>query len=71
MSEMKQWIFHLAKYTGLFALCRRITARNLRILAYHGIWLGQGHYGNYLFMSAGKFAARMQKIQALGYPVLR
>ncbi|PHS73876.1 MAG: polysaccharide deacetylase [Porticoccus sp.] len=70
MSEMKQWIFHLAKYTGLFALCRRITAGDLRILAYHGIWLGEGHYGNYLFMSAGKFAARMQRIRALGYPVL-
>jgi peptidoglycan/xylan/chitin deacetylase (PgdA/CDA1 family) len=67
---MKTVIFWIAKYTGIFALCRLLTKKQVRILAYHGIWLGEGHYGNFLYISATKFSERMKKIQAMGLPVL-
>lgn len=67
---MKILFFRLAKALGLFALSRRLTRRGLRILCYHGIWLGEGHYGNFLFMSPEKFAARMAFLASAGYPIV-
>jgi peptidoglycan/xylan/chitin deacetylase (PgdA/CDA1 family) len=67
---MKILLFRLAKAVGLFALSRWVTRDGLRILCYHGIWLGEGHYGNFLFMSPEKFAARMAFLADAGYPVL-
>jgi peptidoglycan/xylan/chitin deacetylase (PgdA/CDA1 family) len=67
---MKILILRIAKALGLFALSRRLTRGGLRILCYHGIWLGEGHYGNFLFMSPEKFAARMAFLADAGYPVL-
>ncbi len=67
---MKIVLFHLAKALGLFALSRWLTRRGLRILCYHGIWLGEGHYGNFLFMSPEVFAGRMAFLTRAGYPVL-
>jgi peptidoglycan/xylan/chitin deacetylase (PgdA/CDA1 family) len=67
---MKIRLFKIAKALGLFALSRRLTQGGLRILCYHGIWLGEGHYGNFLFMSPEKFAARMAFLARAGYPLL-
>ena len=67
---MKQVIYKVSKYMGLFAVCRWFTRKNIRILGYHGIWLGEGHFGNFLFMSPEKFACRMQKLKDMGFPVL-
>ena len=67
---MKLFVFRFAKACGLFALSRWLTRRGLRILCYHGIWLGEGHYGNFLFMTPEKFAARMAFLARSGYPVL-
>ena len=67
---MKIQLFRIAKAVGLFALSRWLTRGGLRILCYHGIWLGEGHYGNFLFMSPEKFAARMAFLAGAGYPVL-
>ncbi|WP_340118781.1 polysaccharide deacetylase family protein [Pelagibius sp. 7325] len=67
---MKTRLFKIAKALGLFALSRRLTQGGLRILCYHGIWLGEGHYGNFLFMSPEKFAARMAFLARAGYPLL-
>jgi peptidoglycan/xylan/chitin deacetylase (PgdA/CDA1 family) len=67
---MKILILRTAKAFGLFALSRWLTRRGLRILCYHGIWLGEGHYGNFLFMSPQKFADRMAFLAAAGYPLL-
>ncbi len=58
---MKIVILHLAKALGFFALSRWLTRRGLRILCYHGIWIGRGHYGNFLYMSPQKFAARIAR----------
>ena len=68
---MKQTFLRVAKATGLFALSRRLTRRELRILCYHGIWIGdQPHFGDALYMRAETFARRMQALAASNYPVL-
>lgn len=68
---MKQTILKLARGCGLFALSRRLTRRQLRILCYHGIWIGQApHFGDCLFMSADTFAGRLDFLAKAGYPVL-
>ena len=67
---MKIVILYLAKALGFFALSRWLTRRGLRILCYHGIWMGQDHYGNFLFMSPQKFAARMEFLARADYPVI-
>lgn len=67
---MKQAIYTISKYIGLFALSRWLTRKNIRILGYHGIWLGEGHFGNFLFMSPAKFAQRMRRLKELNMPVI-
>ncbi len=68
---MKHLVYWLAKYTGVFALCRWITRKDVRVLCYHGIWIGQGeHFGNFLYMSPEKFSNRMAQLKRLGYPVI-
>lgn len=64
------YILLLAKYTGIFALSRLLTARKLRIIAWHGVWLGESHFGNFLFMSKKKFARRLELLEKWGYPVI-
>lgn len=68
--DLKQCVLMFAKYTGLFALARYLTRYKTRVLAYHGIWLGDGHFGNYLYMSADKFAERMDLLKKWRYPVI-
>lgn len=63
-------ILLLAKYTGFFALSRLLTAEKIRILAWHGVWLGESHFGNFLYMSKNKFARRLQLLEKWGYPVM-
>jgi peptidoglycan/xylan/chitin deacetylase (PgdA/CDA1 family) len=68
---MKQALLLVARALGLFALCRWWTRDQLRILCYHGIWIGPPpHYGDRLYMSAARFAARMALIDRLGYRVI-
>lgn len=68
---MKQLILKAAKACGLFALSRRLTRGQLRILCYHGIWIGgEPHFGDCLFMRAHTFARRMARLAEAGYPVL-
>jgi len=68
---MKQTILKLARLCGLFALSRRLTRGQLRILCYHGIWIGDApHFGDCLFMRPDTFAARLDLLARAGYPVL-
>jgi len=67
---MKDTALLLAKFFGVFSFCRWVTRKQLRILAYHGIWMGDDHFGNFLYMSPAKFTGRMQRIKKLGFPVL-
>lgn len=60
-----------AKALGLAALARRATARHLRILCYHGLWVAPGPpFGNHLFMPPALFERRMQRLKRSGAPVL-
>ncbi|MEZ5556071.1 polysaccharide deacetylase family protein [Haliea sp.] len=68
--KLKHLLLLLAKWTGLFALSRRATSNRLRILAYHGINTTNPQFGNFLFMSADKFADRMALLSKWGYPVI-
>lgn len=67
---MKRYLLLFAKYSGLFALARALTAGKTRILAYHGIWLGDNHFGNFLYMNSDRFAARMALLEKWKYPVV-
>lgn len=60
-----------ARAAGGFALARRLTARSLRVLGYHGIWIEPGQpYGECLFMVPEQFEARMRRLVSSGVPVL-
>lgn len=62
------FVLALARALGLFALARRLTRRRLRILCYHGIWMGpEPHFGDRLFMSSERFTQRMRTLAARGY----
>jgi len=67
---MKRALLRLAKACGLFALSRWLTRRDLRILCYHGIWLGPGQFGDFLYMSADKFRERVRFLEQAPYPVV-
>jgi peptidoglycan/xylan/chitin deacetylase (PgdA/CDA1 family) len=69
--QPKQALLNLASFSGLAAVARIATARQLRILCYHGLWLTPGHaYGNCLFMAPHQFEARMARLKASRVPVL-
>ena len=64
-------ILRIAKSVGLFALARWLTARDLRILCYHGGALRDEHnFSPGLFMTKGTFATRMEFLARHRYPVL-
>ena len=65
-------LLRVAKAVGLFGVARRLTARNLRILCYHGAAVrDEYHFSPGLFMSGETFARRMDFLARQGYPVLR
>jgi len=64
-------LLHTARACGLFALARRLTARRLRILCYHGIALeDEAEFQPMLFMRAETFRSRLEQLSRSGYPVL-
>lgn len=69
--SLKTLVLWAARTSGLFALSRLLTRHHLRILCYHGIWLGpEPHYGDCLFMSAARFRRRMQRLEQWGFNVI-
>lgn len=61
----------LVRALGGFALARRLTRRDLRILCYHGLALDdEARFQPKLFMRAETFRRRLQLIAARGHPVL-
>jgi len=53
---LKSVILNVAKQLGLFAVASSITRAEIRIIAYHGIWFRDGHFGNHLFRSPENFS---------------
>ena len=71
MSALKRKILIAAKAAGLFALARRRSAPAVRILCYHGIWLGDPIFpGDSMFMLSTTFRRRLQFLRRAGYPVV-
>lgn len=69
--SLKLALLHVARATGLFALARRATARGVRVLCYHGVWLGDPAFtGDAMFIQAETFKARLATLARLGYPVV-
>ena len=69
--RLKLSILHAARALGLFSLSRALTSRGVRILCYHGIWLGkEGWPGDAMFMRRETFAQRLVALKALGYSVI-
>jgi peptidoglycan/xylan/chitin deacetylase (PgdA/CDA1 family) len=67
----KTLLLHLVKRLGGFRLARRLTAKGLRILCYHGIALADEHrFRGRLFMHPHTFEARVKCLAKLGYPIL-
>lgn len=71
MFALKRKILIAAKAAGLFALARRRSAPAVRILCYHGIWLGDPVFpGDSMFMQAATFRRRLRYLRQAGYPVV-
>lgn len=71
MRFLKLGILWLAKYCGGFRLARKLTADQLRILCYHGVWIGdRPRIGEKLFMEPETFRQRMQLLTRAGYRVV-
>lgn len=64
------FILLVAKSLGLFAISSWVTRNRLRILAYHGVWFLDNHYGNHLFMSPEKFESRMKWLKQSKYQTI-
>jgi peptidoglycan/xylan/chitin deacetylase (PgdA/CDA1 family) len=68
---LKRAVLKTADAVGLATLARKATARQLRILCYHGLWVTPGpQYGECVFISPDQFAQRMERLKRSGRPVL-
>ncbi len=69
--DLKCLLYRLSKKLGLFALARRLTAGQLRILCYHGLSIDDEHiYSPGLFMRPETVRSRLEVLVRDGYPVL-
>jgi peptidoglycan/xylan/chitin deacetylase (PgdA/CDA1 family) len=69
--QFKRIAYRISKWLGLFALARRYTAAELRILCYHGLSIRDEHlYMPGLFMRPKTVRSRLAMLQGNGYPVL-
>jgi len=59
------------KSAGAFGVAKRVTRSKLRIVCYHGLWMGgEPQYGDCLYMQPRLFEQRMEWLAGSGYPVL-
>lgn len=71
MKRVKLAVLRLLKATGAFALARRLRGGGVRIICFHGAWLGrEGYPGDAMFMAPETFRARIALLKRLGYPVI-
>ena len=71
MRKLKVVCLQVARALGLFRLARRMTGRGVRILGYHGVWMGDPRFpGDCMFILPETFAHRLDRVRALGYPII-
>jgi peptidoglycan/xylan/chitin deacetylase (PgdA/CDA1 family) len=69
--SLKHKFLAVAHSVGLSAIARRATARKLRILCYHGLWLTPGYrFSNCTFIQPEQFERRMEQLKRSGLPVI-
>lgn len=69
--RVKRFIYQISKRLGFFALARRLTAKELRILCYHGLSIGDEYlYMPGLFMRPETVRTRLHTLTRHRYPVL-
>jgi peptidoglycan/xylan/chitin deacetylase (PgdA/CDA1 family) len=67
----KHALLQFLKKTGVFSLARERSARNLRILCYHGIWRGPNSFaGDSMFISQHTFERRLALIRSEHFNVI-
>lgn len=70
-NNMKRVICYIAKYLGLFRLCRYLFRRRLTILCYHGFEIDdEASFMPGVFMRQSTFDKRMSRLVEDGYKVL-
>lgn len=68
---IKNSVFYLSKYIGLFAVCRRVFKNKVRILCYHGFTMVDEHLNvPGLFIEPKVFEQRMDYLRRTGYQVI-
>lgn len=71
MRSLKLSLLWLAKHLGGFRLAQRLTADKLRILCYHGVWVGdRPRMGEKLFMEPETFRQRLLLLKKAGFRVV-
>jgi peptidoglycan/xylan/chitin deacetylase (PgdA/CDA1 family) len=69
--QMKRAVLHLAKWTGLFHLARRLTPGGLTILCYHGVSMEEEHrFRPQMFITRPTFDRRLRYLANKRFPVL-
>jgi len=70
-TRLKRFLLGVLRASGLFWLARRVTRKQLRILCYHGISIGDQHqYDPVLFMRRENFERRLRLIRKQGWRVV-
>ena len=68
---IKNIVFYLSKYLGLFAVSRRLFKNKIRILCYHGFTMVDEHLNvPGLFIEPKEFERRLNYLQRKGYKVI-
>jgi len=71
MRLVKLFVLWLAKHLGGFGLAQRLTSGQLRILCYHGVWVGdRPRMGEKLFMEPETFRQRLMLLKREGFRVV-
>ena len=68
---LKNSIFFISKYLGLFAISRVLVRKKIRVLCYHGFTMKDEHQNvPGLFIEPGEFKRRLDYLKAKGYQVV-
>ena len=71
MKIVKLLILQLLKLLGFFMYMRWKSRQGVRILCYHGIWLGgEGYPGDGMFMKQSTFEARLDCLLKWHFPII-
>ncbi|MFW5983528.1 MAG: polysaccharide deacetylase family protein [bacterium] len=71
MRNLKLLVLFIMRITGIFSIMHFINRKNIRILCYHGIWLGEeGYPGDLIFMNQKTFESRIECLKKWKFNVI-